>query len=106
MAKYDNINESSSQAAKNSEAEIKEIRESVDSLKTNVVGLARNLKDISAERAHAAADYVRDQVDGLKVSGAQTLEKAESTIKARPARSVALAFASGIVVSYLLGRKA
>ena len=82
-----------------------EIREDFDSLKGNVVGIARNLRDVSAESARAASDYAAARVDDLREASADTMKKMEGRIKSRPGQSVALAFAAGVVASYLLGRR-
>jgi ElaB/YqjD/DUF883 family membrane-anchored ribosome-binding protein len=86
-------------------AEIKDIRKDIDSLKSNVVGLARHLRDIGADKAQVVASSVRDQADVLKATGAEALDKAEDKVRAAPAQSVAIAFAAGILASYLLGRR-
>jgi ElaB/YqjD/DUF883 family membrane-anchored ribosome-binding protein len=77
----------------------------IQDIKENVVEIARTIRDASNDRAHDAADYVRDRVDGLKASGRDALEKVETRIKARPGQSVAFAFAAGLIASFLLGRR-
>jgi len=74
-------------------------------LKENVVGLARSLKETSVDKAHVAADYVNNRVEDLKYSGADALKKIETRIKEKPSQSVAIAFAAGILASFLLGRR-
>lgn len=93
---------------KDKESEMKlsrDIKESLDSLQSNVIDLAKNLREAGADRANMAADYMRDRADDLKDMGAEALKKTEKTIKASPGRSVAIAFAAGILTSLLLGRK-
>ncbi len=77
-------------------------------LKTNVVGLARNIKDTGVDKARVAADYVvesvTESVEELKDASAQNLKKVESRIKGKPGQSVAIAFAAGFLASFLFGR--
>jgi hypothetical protein len=39
--------------------EAQEVKGDLDSLKTNVVGLARNLKDVGTDKVQVAAGYLR-----------------------------------------------
>jgi len=81
------------------------LEKQAQNIKENVVGLARTLKDSSTDKAHDAADYVRDRVGDLQTSGTDTLEKIEYRIKSKPAQSVAIAFAAGLLASFLFGRR-
>jgi ElaB/YqjD/DUF883 family membrane-anchored ribosome-binding protein len=83
---------------KRSFPEIKEIKE-------NVVGLARNIRDVSNDKAHMAADYVLERASDLKDTGADTLHKFERRIKTKPAQSIAIAFTAGLLASYMFGRR-
>ena len=87
---------------------LKEAKESlpgIQDIKENVVGIARNLRETSTDRAHDAADYVRDRLDDLKDVGTSAVQRVEKRIKAKPAQSMAIAFTAGLVASYLLGRR-
>jgi ElaB/YqjD/DUF883 family membrane-anchored ribosome-binding protein len=81
-----------------------EIREDLDNIKTNVVGLAQNLKEAGAEKVHVATDYIRNRADDIRNASVSTIEKAEDSIKSNPAQSVVLAFACGVLTSFLIGR--
>lgn len=74
-------------------------------IKENVVDLACNVYDSSANKTHAAAKYLRHRMDDLKASGSDTLTKVEGRIKANPGQSIAIAFAAGLLAKFLLGRK-
>jgi ElaB/YqjD/DUF883 family membrane-anchored ribosome-binding protein len=73
--------------------------------KENIVGIARNIKEGSSDRAQVATDYIRDRLHDLKSASNDTLDKVETRIKNKPTQSVAIAFATGLVLSYLLGRR-
>lgn len=75
-------------------------------IKEEVMDFARNIRDTSTDKAHAASDYVHDRVDDLKDSGTAAIEKVEKRIKSRPSQSIAIAFTAGLIASYLLGRRA
>ena len=77
----------------------------IEDIKENVVGLARNIRDVSTDKAHDAADYVRDRMDDVKATGTDTLNKIEKRIKAKPGQSVAIAFVTGLLASFLFGRR-
>ena len=76
----------------------------MEDIKENVIGLSRNIRDVSTDKAHVAAVYVRDRMDDLKVSGTDAVGKVGSHIKAKPGQSVAIAFMAGLLASFLFGR--
>jgi ElaB/YqjD/DUF883 family membrane-anchored ribosome-binding protein len=76
-----------------------------DAIRENVVGLAHNLKDAGNDTAHMALEFVQESAQGLKTSGTDTLARIEKRIHAKPGQSVAIAFAAGIVASFLFGRR-
>jgi ElaB/YqjD/DUF883 family membrane-anchored ribosome-binding protein len=77
----------------------------IDVIKENVVGLAHNLKDVSNDKAHMAVEYMHERAESMKVSGTDAIAKIEKSIKANPGQSVGIAFAAGIIASYLFGRR-
>jgi len=81
------------------------LEKQAQNIKENVVGLARSIKDSSTDKAHVAADYVRDRLDDVTASGTDALGRIESRIKEKPAQSVAIAFTAGLLASFLLGRR-
>ena len=83
----------------------REVSSGVQDSKENVLGMARNIRDTSAEKAHDATDYIRNQISDLKETGADTLAKIEKRIKSKPGQSVAIAFTAGLLASFLLGRR-
>ncbi len=83
-------------AAGNMEVGLEDIRD-------DVVGLARDIRDASACQASAAAEYVADYATDLRDQGADVVDKIERQIKAKPTRSVAIAFTTGLLASLLLG---
>jgi ElaB/YqjD/DUF883 family membrane-anchored ribosome-binding protein len=87
-------------------AEIEDIRHGIDSLKDNVVDLARNLKEVSLETAQNAASYARERAVDLKETGGEALHRVEKRIQAKPTQSVAVAFFAGVLASILMRNKA
>ncbi|MEZ0223293.1 MAG: hypothetical protein ACAH83_01975 [Alphaproteobacteria bacterium] len=100
------IREEAKEIERKVEKSVRETFPEIEVIKENVVGLAHNLKDVSNDKAHMAVEYMHEKAENLKVSGTDTLAKIEKSIKANPAQSVGIAFAAGIVASYLLGRRA
>jgi ElaB/YqjD/DUF883 family membrane-anchored ribosome-binding protein len=84
---------------------IDEIREDLDSLKTNIIELTRHMKAETGARTQLLRSGVLGQVNSLKKTGAEQFEKLEGQVKAKPAQSLALAFVGGMLFSYLLGRR-
>jgi hypothetical protein len=84
---------------------IDEIRGDIDSLKSNIVELTRHVKAETGVRTDVIKKGLLSQVASFKSSGVQQYEKLEGQVKAKPAQSLAIAFAAGIVASYLLGRR-
>lgn len=108
MSTYDETKETEQKSKKNMAyiaSAGKEISSDARDMKENVVGLARNVRDASSDKAHALSDYLRDRVSELKASGESSLEKLEVRIKAKPGQSIAIAFSVGLLTSYLLGRR-
>ena len=89
----------------NNYPEIADIRSDLDSLKDNVVELTKHLKKdqnhqveeikaMLADKWHKVQDTSREQIDHL-----------ETRVKEKPAQSIGIAFAAGLVASYLLTRR-
>lgn len=84
---------------------IDEIREDLDSLKSNIVELTRHVKAETGVRTDVIKKGVLSQVASLRNSGVARYEMLEGQVKAKPAQALAIAFASGVIASYLLGRR-
>jgi ElaB/YqjD/DUF883 family membrane-anchored ribosome-binding protein len=74
-------------------------------LKENVISVAREMRDVSSEKMHEAGVYASNHLAELRSSSNDILKKAEAHVKEKPGQSVALAFAAGLFVRYLLGRR-
>lgn len=77
----------------------------LSNIKENVTEIARNVKAISNDKAHEATKYLNDRMHDLKSAGSEALEKTERKIQRNPGQSVAIAFAVGILASFLFGRR-
>lgn len=84
---------------------IDEIREDIDSLKSNIVELTRHMKAETGVRTEVLKNTVLGQVASLKNTGIAQYEKLEGQVKTKPAQSLAVAFAAGFIASYLLSRR-
>ncbi len=85
--------------------EIDHIRDDLESLKTNVVELTKHVQQNGTQMSQELAQVARKQLSQLQTRGKKEFHKVEDRIKAKPAQSLAIAFAVGIAASYLLGRK-
>lgn len=79
--------------------------DAVDVIQENVVGLVQHAKDVGNEKAHQVADYVHERADNLRLSGTDALARVEDRIRSKPGQSVGIAFAAGILASFILGRR-
>jgi len=84
---------------------IDEIREDIDSLKSNIVELTKHVKAETGIRTDVLKKGLIGQVASIRSSGVAQYEKLEGQVKAKPGQSLALAFAGGIIASYLLSRR-
>lgn len=86
--------------------EIEEIKEDLDSLKDNVVQLTKHIQKDGAEHASELTEIAKARTAALKLRGKAELKRVEKQVKAKPAQSIAIAFAGGILASMLLrGRR-
>jgi ElaB/YqjD/DUF883 family membrane-anchored ribosome-binding protein len=91
--------------AKTSYPEIEDIREDLDSLKTNVVELTKHLTKDGHEHSLEMKDIAKERLQALKTSGLKQMKTVEKRVKQKPVESIGIAFATGLAVSYLLGRR-
>jgi len=86
--------------------EIDEIKEDLDSLKDNVVAVTKHVQKDGIEQANELGQIAKDRIDEIQARSKIEAKKIEKQVKAKPAQSVALAFAGGILASLLFrGRK-
>lgn len=78
--------------------ETDEIRGDLKSLRTDMGELAGRVKD---ESVQGISDMARKQYEAIADMG----HRLEKKIRQQPAQSIAIAFASGVIASYLFGRK-
>lgn len=83
-------------------SEIDEIREDLDSLRGNVVELTKHLKRDGLEQAAEVSAVAKERLGELKMNGRRQVKRIERQVKAKPAQSLAIAFATGIAASMLL----
>jgi hypothetical protein len=82
-----------------------DLRDNIATIKTNVVGLASDIKDAADVQARVAAEYVQDRVEDLKDSGAAQLKTWERRIAKKPLQYVGGAFAIGWAFKAIFGRR-
>jgi ElaB/YqjD/DUF883 family membrane-anchored ribosome-binding protein len=82
-----------------------EIRKDLSSLQSDVALLAADVRKAGSDKANAAIGYVSEQIGTLKEAGTTTVGAVEERIKSKPGQSITIAFAAGLLISYLFGRR-
>lgn len=86
--------------------EIEEIKQDIDSLKSNVVELTKHMKSEGKDSAFKLGEAALSRYADLKKSAQLEYLKAEKSVKSKPGQSIAIAFGAGLVAAFLLrGRK-
>lgn len=85
--------------------EIDEIREDLDSLRTNVVELTKHISKDSSKQTEAVKKMFAHRIGELEHRAQAGYKTLESNVKAKPGKSVAMAFAAGLVASMLISRR-
>jgi ElaB/YqjD/DUF883 family membrane-anchored ribosome-binding protein len=78
--------------------EIQAIKDDLVNLKDDGLTLARNLKGNGESVA-------REGMDNLRAAGEREFRKIEKHVQDKPGQSILLAFAAGLVASYVLGSR-
>mgnify|MGYP003394935285 CR=1 FL=1 len=85
--------------------ELEDIREDIESLKTNVVELTHHIQENGMAVGTEIAKNARRRLLEVRERGQEQFNKIEKQIKEKPAQSLAVAFATGFVASYLFGHR-
>lgn len=85
--------------------EIDEIREDLNSLKDNVIELTKHVQEDGIHRAEEASVIAKKKLAEIQANGEQGLKKMEGHVREKPAQSLAIAFAGGLLASLLLRRR-
>lgn len=85
--------------------EIKDIRHDLDSLKTNVVELTKRITAQGGEQAEHLKDAAYAQLAHIGEESLEQIKHIEDKVRAKPGQSVAIAFAAGMLASFLLSRR-
>lgn len=81
------------------------LRDDVASLTSNLMALTNHVKEHGVQGTRYVAGLARDKANEWQDAGRDGLNAVESRVKDRPTESLAIAFAAGIIASFLLGRK-
>lgn len=91
--------------AKNAYPEIEDLREDLDSLKSNVVELTRHIKKDGRKQTREIKHVVTEGLESLRENGEVYLHDAEKMVKQKPMQSLAIAFAAGMIGNILLSHR-
>jgi ElaB/YqjD/DUF883 family membrane-anchored ribosome-binding protein len=87
------------------DGDMKNIRADIELLKENIVKLTQHLGENGSARFGTMKSKANEKVTYLKGQGRDQMATLEKEVKENPVQSVAIAFAAGLVTSYIFGRK-
>lgn len=85
--------------------EVENIQEDISALKVDTVELARHVKEDGEKQVGIMGVKARKFANDLKAEGLREFSKVEKHVQENPAQSIAIAFAVGLVASYMLKRR-
>lgn len=92
--------------SKTNYTEIDDIREDLDSLRSNVVELTKHIKKDGSTHTKELQHLAQTRWEDFKESGQRQYKTLERQVKAKPAQALAIAFATGMFASLLMsGRR-
>lgn len=84
---------------------IKDKYPELDKIEKNTVKLSKHIKKDAVAKAEEVKDMVSDQANQLAETGQDTLKQVETKVKEKPLQALGIAFAAGLALSVLLGRR-
>ena len=85
--------------------EIDDIREDLDSLRSNVVELTKHVKKDGKQQTKEMAKTISSRLSKLQKKGEEQYHRLENGVKENPGQAVAIAVAAGFLTSMLLKRR-
>lgn len=86
-------------------ASLQNVKDDLRTLKTDVVGLGRQATEEGRKRLNDTVSVAQDKMSDIKSAGYEELKGLKSYVSENPAQSVAYAFAAGLIVSFIFGRR-
>lgn len=84
--------------------EVDDIRQDLNSLKENVFALTKHMKSDGSAKTAVLKSVAKDNIEELQNYGQTQLKNVEKKVKTKPMQSIAIAFAGGLLASFLLRR--
>lgn len=81
------------------------LRHDIDAIKEDVSTLANHALEAGVKNASMLTEQAVDRFEDLKETSLKSYERVEKRIREKPGQSMAIAFAGGVLLSMLLGRK-
>ncbi len=82
--------------------EIDAIKSDIASLRDNIAGLTSHLKNDGKAQVRSAKETLSEKMTDYKRTGRDQINDIEERVREKPGQSVAIAFAAGLVASYLM----
>ena len=86
-------------------SEVDNIKQDIDSLKSDTIELAKHIKEDGAAKTAEIKEMATERVQTMTEQGKERLKDVESKVKKKPLQSLAIAFAAGLAFSVLMGRR-
>lgn len=91
--------------AKKKYPEVDDIKEDINSLKSNTVELGRHIKKDGAAKTEEIKEAAEERIHTFAERGKDQLKNVEVRVKEKPLQSMAVAFVAGMAMSILIGRR-
>ena len=85
--------------------EIKEIQSDLLSLKANIKDLSQHINSDGKDYVSGLNARAKERLEKTRQDGRDSLSRLEDSVRENPGRSLAIAFASGVILSSLLRRR-
>ena len=85
--------------------EIKEIQNDLLSLKSNIKELGQHINSDGKDYVSDFNARAKERLEKTRQDGRDSLGRLEDTVRENPGRSLAIAFASGVILSALMRRR-
>lgn len=105
MANYASENTGEEYRSNGLRESVAEVKQAAGNLKNCAADLARHVYADGREALSHSGENMRHRLDGVREISRDGLKRVEEQVRAHPGQSLAVAFAVGILASFIIGRR-